>query len=142
MLARLMAGKKVPTQFNQIPPLRLVERVSTDIIAMDDLVMVEAVRFIRNEVGRGIAVKDVLARVNRSRTDMEQRFRRWLGTSIHDHLERQRLERVCQLLRETEYNLAEVARRSGLTTAAHLCSLFKKNFKQTPTNFRKGGRIE
>ena len=142
LLARLMAGKKVPTQFTQIPPLRLVERASTDVIAMDDSVMVEAVRFIRNEVGRGIAVKDVLAHVNRSRTDMEQRFRRWLGTSIHDHLEHQRLERVCQLLRETEYNLAEVARRSGFTTAAHLCSLFKKNFKQTPTNFRKGGQIE
>ena len=142
LLARAMAGKKVPTQFTQIPPLRLVERASTDIIAMDDLVMVEAVRFIRNDVGRGIAVKDVLAHVNRSRTDMEQRFRRWLGTSIHDHIEHQRLERVCQLLRETEYNLGEVARRSGFTTAAHLCSLFKKSFKQTPTNFRKGGRID
>ena len=142
LLARAMAGKEVSAQFTQIPPLRLVERASTDIITMDDLVMVEAVRFIRNEVGRGIAVKDVLAHVNRSRTDMEQRFRRWLGTSIHDHIEHQRLERVCQLLRETEYNLGEVARRSGFTTAAHLCCLFKKNFKQTPTNFRKGGRIE
>jgi len=140
LLAQAMAGKRVPTPFTQIPPLRLVERASTDVIAMDDLVLVQAVRFIRNEVGSGIAVKDVLAHVNRSRTDMEQRFRRWLGTSIHDHIEHQRLERVSQLLLETDFNLDEVARRSGFTTAAHLCSLFKKNFNQTPTSFRKSGR--
>lgn len=139
-LAQAMAGKKVSAQFTQIPPLRLLERGSTDVLAMDDLVMVQAVRFIRNEVGSGIAVKDVLAHVNRSRTDMEQRFRRWLGTGIHSHIEHRRLERVCRLLQETEYNLAEVARRAGFTTAAHLCRLFKKNFHQTPTQFRKGAR--
>jgi LacI family transcriptional regulator len=102
--------------------------------------MVQAVRFIRHEVGSGIAVKDVLAHVRRSRTDLEQRFRRWLGTGIHSHIEHRRLERVCQLLLETKYNLDEVARRAGFTTAAHLCRLFKKNFQQTPTQFRRGAR--
>ena len=140
VLAQAMAGKKVSAPFTQIAPLRLLERASTDVIAMDDLVIVQAVRFIRDEVGRGIAVKDVLAQVRRSRTDMEQRFRRWLGTGIHSHIEHRRLERVCRLLRETEYNLDEVARRAGFATAAHLCRLFKKNFQQTPTQFRKGGR--
>jgi LacI family transcriptional regulator len=140
VLVRAMAGKKVSAQLTQIPPLRLLERASTDVIAMDDLVMIQAVRFIRHEVGRGIAVKDVLAHVSRSRTDLEQRFRRWLGTGIHAHIEYRRLERVCQLLQETEYNLDEVARRAGYTTAAHLCRLFKKNFHQTPTQFRKCAR--
>ena len=140
VLAHTMAGKNFSAHVTQISPLRLVERASTDVIAMDDLVMVQAVRFIRNEVSSGIAVKDVLAHVSRSRTDMEQRFRRWLGTGIHSHIEHRRLERVCRLLQETEYNLDEVARRAGLTTGAHLCRLFKKNFHQTPTQFRKGGR--
>jgi len=139
-LAQAMAGKRVSAQFTQIAPLRLLERASTDVIAMDDLVMVQAVRFIRHEVGSGIAVKDVLAHVRRSRTDLEQRFRRWLGTGIHSHIEHRRLERVCQLLLETKYNLDEVARRAGFTTAAHLCRLFKKNFQQTPTQFRRGAR--
>jgi len=137
LLAQAMAGRKIVPKLNQIPPLGLVERSSTDVIAMDDRVMVQAIRYIRNEVGSGIAVKDVLAVVKRSRTDMEQRFRRWLGTSIHSHIEQQRLERVCRLLRETDCNLDEVARRTGFTTAAHLCCLFKKHFQQTPTRFRK-----
>ena len=140
VLAQTMAGEKVSAHFTQIPPLRLLERASTDVIAMDDMEMVQAVRFIRNEVGSGIAVKDVLAHVNRSRTGMEQKFRRWLGTGIHAHIEHRRLERVCRLLQETEYNLDEVARRAGFSTAAHLCRLFKKNFRQTPTQFRKGAR--
>jgi LacI family transcriptional regulator len=140
VLAKMMAGEKVSAPFTQIPPLRLWERASTDVIALDDLAMVQAVRFIRNEVGSGIAVKDVLAHVRRSRTDMEQRFRRSLGTGIHAHIEQRRLERVCRLLQETEYHLDEVARRAGFTTAAHLCRLFKKNYHQTPTQFRKGAR--
>lgn len=137
LLDRLMRGERAAAPFTSIPPSRLVERTSTDIIAIDDPVMAQAVRFIRNEIGRGIAVKDVLAHVARSRTDLERRFHRWLGASIHDELLRRRLERVRALLEESSLGLQAIADRSGLSTAAHLCRLFQQHFHLTPSEYRR-----
>jgi LacI family transcriptional regulator len=138
LLARLMAGETAVPMANSIPPLQLVERTSTDVIVMQDPVMVQAIRFIRNEVGNGIAVKDVLSHVNRSRTALEQRFQQQLQTSVHAEILRRRMERVASLLRETNLPVIEVARKSGFATAAHLCRLFRQHFQTTPTEFRAG----
>lgn len=137
LLDHAMQGRQLSDELTLIPPNRIVERASTDIVAIEDAVTVQAVRYIRDHVANGIAVKDVLAHVNRSRTDMEQRFRRWLGCSMHSEILRLRLERVQGLLRLTDLSLDQIARRAGFATSAHICRLFQRYFHQTPTQFRK-----
>ena len=141
-LAQMMAGKQPQRFFTSVPPRRLVERTSTDIIALTDPVMVEALRYIRNEVGTGIAVKDVLIHVGRSRTDLENRFRQSLNCTVHDEIFRRRMALVCRLLRETGLSLREVATRSGFTTVAHLCRNFRLHQGLTPSQFREGAKID
>ena len=82
LLDRMMRGKKPKLEMTQIPPLRVVERASTDVVAIGDPITVQAVDSIRDHVDEGISVKDVQADVGRSRTDLEQRFHRWLKTSV------------------------------------------------------------
>jgi len=120
-----------------VPPLRIVERASTDIVAIEDSITVQAVRFIRDNVDNGIATKDVLRHVNRSRTDLEQRFRHWLKCSVHDAILRRRLDRACSLLQQTEMRLDEVVRGTGFSTAPHFCRLFQRQFGKTPTEYRR-----
>jgi len=139
-LERMMAGKSPERFFTSVPPLRMAERSSTDIIALSDPVMVEALRFIRNEVGSGIAVKDVLTHVSRSRTDLENRFRQSLNCTVHEEIARRRMTLVARLLRETDLPLRDVATKAGFTTAAHLCRLFRLHHGVTPTQFRDGGK--
>jgi LacI family transcriptional regulator len=136
LLDALMAGNCVKTTLVQIPPLRVVERASTDVVAIEDPITVQAVRFIRDHVDDGISVKDVLANAGRSRTDLEQRFRRWLKTSIRVEIIRRRLARVCSLLQQTNLSLEEIGRRTGFSTTAHLCRLFQQRLRQTPTQYR------
>lgn len=142
LLDQAMQGGHLPDDLTLIPPVRIVERASTDIVAIEDPITVQAVRYMRDHVGNGIAVKDVLLHVNRSRTDMEQRFRRWLGGSIHSEILRLRMERVQGLLRLTDLNLDQIASRAGFATAAHVCRLFQRYFRQTPTQYRKGAKAE
>ncbi|MGH7980875.1 MAG: substrate-binding domain-containing protein, partial [Limisphaerales bacterium] len=142
LLDRAMHGGHLPNDSTLIAPTRIVERASTDIVAIEDPVTVQAVRFIRDHVGNGIAVKDVLTHVNRSRTDVEQRFRRWLGCSVHSEILRVRIERVQGLLRLTDLNLDQIANRAGFATAAHVCRLFQRYYHQTPTEYRKGGQTD
>lgn len=135
-LDALMAGEHVKNDLVQIPPLRVVERASTDVVAIEDPITVQAVRFIRDHVDDKISVKDVLADVGRSRTDLEQRFRRGLKTSVRVEIIRRRLDRVCSLLHQTNLSLEEIGRRTGFSTTAHLCRLFQNHLGQTPTQYR------
>lgn len=137
LLDSLMRGKRTEGCLVQIPPLRIVERASTDVVAIEDEITVRAIRFIRDRVGQGISVKDVLAEVRRSRTDLEQRFRRWLKTSVRVEIIRRRIDLACALLRQTDFGLEEIARQAGCSTTAHLCRLFHDRLGQTPSEYRR-----
>lgn len=136
LLDAMMKGKRVNPGLVEIPPLWIVERASTDVVAIEDPVTVQALRFIRHHVNEGINVKDVLAHVGCSRTDLGVRFRHWLKTSIRAEIVRLRLDRACSLLRQTNLGLAEIARQSGSRDAPSFCRLFQKRLRQTPTQYR------
>lgn len=137
LLARMMKGKRVREGLRNIPPLRVVERASADTVPIEDPVTAEALRYIRDHVGDGIAVKDVLSRVGRSRTSLEQRFRRYLGVSVSSEIWRRRMDRVLSLLQQTDLPLGEIARQAGFATDSHLCRAFRARFGQTPVAFRR-----
>lgn len=137
LLDCMMKGCGTAPYRTQVPPVRLIERVSTDIVAIEDPITVQAVRFIRGNVGQGIAVKDVMAHVQRSRTDLEQRFRRALKCSVRSEILRCRLERVRSLLRQTKLSLNEIAQHTGFSSAAHVCRLFQQRYHLSPTEFRR-----
>ncbi|HYG25069.1 MAG TPA: DNA-binding transcriptional regulator [Verrucomicrobiae bacterium] len=137
LLDQMMQGANSAAGHVQIAPVGIVERASTDVVAIEDPITVNAVRFIRDHVGEGIAVKDVMTHVKRSRTDLEQRFRVWLKGSVRAEIFRRRMDRVCALLQQTSLNLDEIANRSGFSTSAHLCRCFQKQFRQSPTEFRR-----
>lgn len=138
LLDRLMRKRGIKRGLTQIPPRGLIERGSTDVLPIDDPVALRALRFIRDHLAEGIAVKDVLQHAGRSRTDLEQRFRRWLRTSVRGEIVRQRMDRACSLLRQTDLGLEEIAARSGLVSAAQLCRLFRRRLRSTPTAYRSG----
>jgi LacI family transcriptional regulator len=136
-LAQMMRKQSVERPFTAVPPRGLVERASTDVIAVGDPVLAEALRFIRSSVSQGIAVKDVLAHLNRSRTDLENRFKQALNCTVYEEIFRRRMTLVGRLLRETELPLREVANKAGFTTAAHLCRLFRIEHGRTPIEYRR-----
>jgi LacI family transcriptional regulator len=137
LLDQMMRGQRPPSDLlAQVPPLRVVERASSDLVAIEDPITVQAVHFIRDHVGDGIAVKDVLAFMGRSRTDMDQRFRRWLKCGIRSEILRLRMVRAKNLLQQTDLTLDEIAIRAGFSASAHFCRLFKLHFQETPTEFR------
>lgn len=140
LLDQMMRGRKVKAVMTQITPAGVVERASTDAVAISDPITIQALRFIRDHVDDGISVKDVLASVNRSRTDLEQRFRHSIKTSIRGEIIRRRLDRVCSLLRQTDLQLLEIARCTGFSTTAHLCRLFRDRLDQTPSQYRRASK--
>ena len=58
------------------------------------------------------------------------------GSSPHDWLTRARLRAACALLEDPSLGVDEVARRSGLGTAANLRLHFQRAFATTPSAYR------
>jgi len=138
LLDRMMKGETFTPGLRRIPPLAIFERSSTDVIPMEDPILVQAMRFIREQLHSGIGVKDVIEKAGRSRTDLENRFRRHLKTGMHGEILRQRINRACHLLRQTDLRIEDVAIRSGFNTSTHLCRLFHCHLQTTPTAYRLG----
>lgn len=136
LLDQLMTGKQVEPQTHLIEPLGIAKRLSTDILAIDDKEVAEAVRFIRNHACDDINVKDVLNIVPLSRRALEKRFRETLNRTPHDEIVRVKLARVKELLTETELPLSVIAERAGFKHIEYMSVVFKKELGIPPSQYR------
>lgn len=137
LLEKMMDGKEVPADAHFVRPLGIQTRQSTDILAIDDPHVAAALRYIRSNACRGINVHNILKNVPLSRRALESRFRKLLGRTPHEELVRLRIDRVRQLLRETDLSLSEIASLSGFTHVEYLSVAFKREVGQTPREYRK-----
>jgi LacI family transcriptional regulator len=136
MLAQKMAGQNVPPGEYLVPPLGVVTRQSTDVLAIDDRPVSEALRYIREHADQGINVEDVLTVVPLSRRVLESRFKKCFEITPHEAIVRARLQRARQLLADTELPLQVVAERSGFHYSEYMSSVFRKRLGVTPGLFR------
>jgi LacI family transcriptional regulator, galactose operon repressor len=137
MLDRLMAGEEAPTEPLLIEPLGVITRGSSDVVAIDDPEIAQAVRFIRETACDGIAVTDVLKEVAISRSGLERRMRAAVGRSPNEEITRVRVERAKELLISTEQPLTTIARRTGFQTPQYLVQVFRRQVGVTPGVFRR-----
>ncbi len=140
MLARMMRGERLASQTQEVEPVRVVERQSTDVVAVADVRVAAALRFIREHVGEGIDVGDVLRAVPMSRTLLERKFKAVLGHSPHRQIVRQRIERARHLLAESEASIAVVAELAGFNDASYLSVAFRRETGESPRSFRRRHR--
>ena len=135
MLWRQIARKKTKPAI--VPPLSVVTRASTDVLAIDDEDVAAALRFIRANTGSRIGIGDLMRASQLTRRSLERRFAKHLGRSPAEVLRRHRVERARQLLAGTDAPISDIARQCGFTLAQHLATAFKQTFGQTPTEYRK-----
>jgi len=137
LLDRMMSGETVVAEARLLEPLGIETRQSTDILAIDDPDVAIAIRFIREQACRGIDVSDVLRQVPLSRRVLENRFRKILGRTPHQEITRLRIDRVKQLLAETDLPLSGIASRTGFQHDEYMTVAFKKQVGIPPSKFRQ-----
>jgi LacI family transcriptional regulator len=118
------------------PPKRVAARLSSDVVAIDDAAIAQAMRIIRDRACDGMKVEQLLGELSVSRATLERRFRQLLGRSPKAEIDRVRCARAQRLLAETTYPLARIAEMAGYRTAAHFVTAFKRMTGGTPGHFR------
>jgi LacI family transcriptional regulator len=142
LLDRLMEGELAGFEERLIPPLGVATRLSTDVLAIDDPRIADAVRFIREHACRGITVRDVLEQVPLARTALERRFRQYLGRSPQAEIRAVQIRHAQQLLAGTDLKIEGIAQIVGFEHPEYLSVVFKRAFGQTPGQYRREVRSE
>jgi len=134
---RLLRGAQADARISLFPPLGVIARRSTDILAIGEVDVVAALRFIRQQAHQPIRVTDLLRKIPTSRRYLERRFRKVLGRSILDEIRRVHVERARQLLAQTDLPIHSIAERSGFTDAKRFSAVFRQMIGLTPSTYRQ-----
>ena len=137
ILDSLMNGKRAPKTVEYIPPRKVVQRMSTQVIAVEDREVARVCRFIREHACDGIDVNDVAEFTSLSRRQLERRFRYELNRTPHEEITAAQVSKVKQLLLETDMTLEQIAPLAGYSHKERLSAVFKREVGQTPGEFRR-----
>jgi len=142
ILANMMSGENPTPMLTQINPGPLVTRESTEILAFRDKLVSDAVRIIRREApGQPMRVSELITRLPISRASFQKRFRAELGRSAKDEISRVRLQRLCQLLDETDWTIKEIAFNMQFESSEELGRFIRKKLGASATEYRKRKRL-
>jgi len=137
LLDRLMRGEPVSTRAVEVPPRGIVERESTNIIAVGDLQVASAVRFILQNFRRPIGLQEVAASTNLSLRRLQTRFKEQLGRTILQEINGRRVEYAKRLLATSSLKIRAIACESGFGSAVRMIRVFRQYTQQSPRQFRK-----
>jgi LacI family transcriptional regulator len=142
ILDHVLQGKKPPQTEVRFKPTHIVERVSTDTLAVDDPETAAAVRYIRDNAVHGIQVDDVAEHVAMSRRSLERRFQDTLGHSPADEIRRVRVRKALLLLTGSSMPIPKVAELSGFGSGMYLSQVIRAETGMTPLKYRNLMRSE
>ena len=138
LLKQLMNGELLPAStVVKVSPRGVLLRQSTDVLAMDDRIVAEAVRFIREYACDEIGVDDVVNHVRISRSVLQRKFRQELARSIYDEIMQVRLSYAQRLLAESDLSIGIVADKSGFGSQEYMTDVFRRKLGNPPAKYRK-----
>jgi LacI family transcriptional regulator len=137
LLDRILGGAAPPKKPIFIPPIRLMVRQSSDVLAIETPRLREAVRFIRAHACEGLVVKEVLARLSVSRRWLEQQFRKRLHRTPREEIRRVQAGRAKQLLAGTNHSMSAIAAACGYPNAMRFSANFRRAAGLSPTAYRR-----
>lgn len=137
LLESLLRGERTGREEWLLPPVGIAIRQSTDVLAIDDELVVAAVRYIREHACDGIKVADLVRALGAGRRTLESRFRSRVGHSPHEEIARVQFSRVRQLLAETDLPLATIAVRTGFRHPEYMSVAFSRRHGVSPSHWRR-----
>jgi len=142
LLERLIQGQKAPAERIEVPPVGVVARRSTDILATNDRELAAGARFLHERAFSRITTLDMARAAGMSRRVFERRFAALFGRSPKAEVLRLRMERVKELLLHTDWTLAEIAEQTGFKHSEYLHAVCSQKLGLSPGEFRRRGKTQ
>lgn len=137
LLDQWMAGEAVAPGKRVIQPVGTVVRRSTEILAASDNEVALALRFIRDHAHESIGLDDVANATGSTNITLRRRFKAVLGRTVHEEIQRVRLESAKQLLVSTDWTFRQIARHAGFCSVQHMSTRIRQATGYTPREYRQ-----
>jgi RpiB/LacA/LacB family sugar-phosphate isomerase len=92
---------------------------------------------VRENIGQELSVTELAHVAGMSQYYFSKLFKMSTGTTPHQYVMRQRVERAQEHLRETRIGLADIAMKVGFETQSHFTSVFRRLAGITPKHYRE-----
>ena len=136
-LEELMSGKvKTPAPVLQIAPKGVVQRQSTNMLAVDHPGVQAAMNYIHARFQEAITLEDIGNHVQLSKRGLEKAFLKYMGRTPAAELRRVRLDRAKKLLTETDDKIEAIAFDCGYSNSSNLSFAFRRTTGLTPRTYR------
>ncbi len=138
LLDQMMSGRAASNEFKPVlvPPVGIQTRRSTDVMAIDDWLVANVLRFIREHACEGLRVSRIVSEFRVSRSLLYRRFDSVMGMAPHQEILRVQMERAKTLLSQTDLPVERVAEMSGFKNPEYLYVAFKRAMGMTPRDYR------
>jgi AraC family transcriptional regulator len=98
--------------------------------------LVKILDYINDRLDQEIKLADLAALLDMSQFHFSHLFKQSIGTSPHQYLLQQRIERAKQLLKQTERSIMDIAFACGFNSHSHLSKQFRQMTGTTPKAYR------
>ncbi len=137
MLDRIMSGRKARRASTVIDPIGVVQRGSTDILAIEDRKVAEAMHYVWEHACEGIRAQDVADAVRFSRSGLDAHFKGGLGRTVRTAIRDAQLKATVRLVSDTSLSLKEIAGKTGFRSVQHMTTVFRQAFGDPPARYRR-----
>jgi LacI family transcriptional regulator len=138
LLDKIISGHEtMQGQCIEIQPTHVETRGSTDIYAIDDPAIVEAMKYIRQNGHTPLQVDAIADHVYMSKRLLQLRFHDLIGKSVHDEIIQAHFEIAKAMLIETNLPIDEIAVHSGFHYTSNMRRAFIKIAGMLPQKYRQ-----
>ena len=115
---------------------KIFERESTQDVDGSVRLVTRARAYIADNFGRHLTVPEIAASVKASRRLLEMKFRQVTGGTVHDEIERVRMDEAKRLLVNTKRPISEISAACGFSSDISFRFAFRRVFGVPPTSYR------
>jgi AraC-like DNA-binding protein len=98
-----------------------------------------ATAYLRKHLHEPVRMADLVKHVGFGRARMFDMFKAQTGLTPHDYLQRLRIEKAQEQLRQTKLSVTEIGMAVGFNSGQYFSTVFSRYSGVSPTDFRKGG---
>lgn len=96
--------------------------------------------YIHSNITESVSISDLADNIGRSASYLTRLFKEEMGVSISKYIMRYKMDIAKELLTNTDKTLAEISCFLGFSSQSYFQNIFKREFRETPLQYRKETR--
>ena len=97
----------------------------------------KAARYIKINIRNKISIEKLAEEHNVDPSQMYRSFKRHCGLSPKQYLEKQKIDKACDLIKKTDLSFSEISEFLGYEYDTHFYKIFKKHMEMRPSEYKR-----